>query len=32
MEVKFRALDVYYFGILEMDEKKVCLGPNSFDF
>ena len=29
MEVKFRALDVYYFGILEMDEKRYVLDSNS---
>ncbi len=29
MEVKFRALDVYYFGILEMMRKGMFLDSNS---
>lgn len=29
MEVDFRALDVYYFGILEMNGKRYVLDSNS---
>ena len=29
MDLNFRALDVYYFGILEMDGKRYVLDSNS---